>query len=310
MTKNDPREAQTNQRKALGKGLHSLLPIRKAPSDAPATLRNEPEPSGDLRTLRIEHIAPNPNQPRRDFDQAALLELAQSIEREGIIQPIIVRRVEGTQFQIIAGERRWRAAKLANLTEVPAIVRSVDDDQVLELAIVENIQREDLNPIELASAFQRMVSELGLSHDQIGQKTGKERTTVTNALRLLQLPSEVRNMVAAKKLSAGHARALLKYEDAELQREIASRCVAEGWSVRQIEEFTRPQAVDNKSTKPKKPEIALDPNVKFAMSELERTLGTKVRIIEGRGGKGRIEIEYYSPDELSRIYDLIVESND
>jgi len=301
---------KSDQRKALGKGLHSLLPSRpKTPASAEPTLPNEPEISGDVRHLPIDQISPNPNQPRRDFDQTALLELAQSIEREGIIQPIIVRHVGGHEFQIIAGERRWRAARLARLTEVPVVVRTADDQQVLELAIVENIQREDLNPIELALAFQRMASELGLSHEQIGQKTGKERTTVTNAVRLLQLPMEVRDLIASRQLSAGHARALLKFDDAQLQQEIASRCIEEGWSVRQIEEFTRPKGVEVK-TKPKRAEAPLDPNVRFAVSELERALGTKVRVIEGRGGKGRIEIEYYSPDDLSRIYDLIVESSD
>jgi ParB family transcriptional regulator, chromosome partitioning protein len=316
MTKNDPREAPTSPRKALGKGLHSLLPVRKpdthtaaAPAPAVEAAPQKPEaPGGGIRQLPIDRVSPNPDQPRRDFEQAALLELAQSIEREGIIQPIIVRNTAQNEYQIIAGERRWRAAKLAHLTEVPVIVRTADDEQVLELAIVENIQREDLNPIELAFAFQRMASELGLSHEQIGQKTGKERTTITNAVRLLQLPPEVRNMVASKRLSAGHARALLKFDDAQMQNEIARRCIAEGWSVRQIEEFTRPASLPNKPKAEKPAEPQLDPNVKFAMSELERTLGTKVRVIEGRGGKGRIEIEYYSPDDLSRIYDLIVES--
>lgn len=299
MNKNEPR-------KALGKGLHSLLP--KRPPSPPATQNppNEPGPSGQAQTLPVDQISPNPDQPRRDFDQAALLELTQSIEREGIIQPIIVRKTGADAYQIIAGERRWRAAKLAHLTAVPVIVRTADNEQALELAIVENIQREDLNPIELAVAFQRMATELGLSHDQIGQKTGKERTTVTNAVRLLQLPDELQAMVAAKQLSAGHARALLKYDDAALQHRIAHRSVAEGWSVRQIEDFTRPKSVPGKG-KAKGPQGPTDPNVKFAVTELERTLGTKVRIIEGRGGKGRIEIEYYSADDLSRIYDLIVE---
>jgi len=294
---------KSERRKALGKGLHSLLPTRgtaPAPDPGPAA----PAADGDVQRLPIEHITPNPNQPRRDFDEGAMLELAQSIEREGIIQPIIVRRTSSREYQIIAGERRWRAAKLAGLQQVPVIVRTADDQQVLELAIIENIQREDLNPIELATAFQRMAAELGLSHDQIGQKTGKERTTITNSLRLLQLPDELQTLVAAKQLSAGHARALLKFEDAQMQREIALRCVAEGWSVRQIEQFTRPKA----KAKEQQPDSPLDPNVKFALSELERILGTKVRIVEGRGGKGRIEIEYYSADDLSRIYDLIVES--
>ncbi len=301
MTRND------QQRKALGKGLQSLLPKRNAPA-APAPVSPvQTLPDGqerEVQRLPIQHVLPNPNQPRRDFDATALLELTQSIERDGIIQPIIVRRTAPQEYQIIAGERRWRAAKAAGLEEVPVIVREADDQQVLELAIVENIQREDLNPIELAIAFQRMATELGLSHDQIGQKTGKERTTVTNSVRLLQLPDDLQKMVAARHLSAGHARALLKFEDQSLQREIALRCIEQGWSVRQIEEFTRPKA----AAKPKaaKPEAPLDPNVKFALSEMERVLGTRVRIVESARGKGRIEIEYYSPEDLSRIYDLVV----
>ena len=299
---------KSERRKALGKGLHSLLPTR--PAAATTAAPNQPIPvvsipDGDVQRLPIEQVTPNPNQPRRDFDAAALMELTQSIEHEGIIQPIIVRKTVPKEYQIIAGERRWRAAKAAGLTEVPVIVRTADDQQVLELAIVENIQREDLNPIELATAFQRMATELGLSHDQIGQKTGKERTTITNSVRLLQLPVELQAMIASKQLSSGHARALLKFEDGQMQWEIARRCVAEGWSVRQIEEFTRPKDVAVK-TKSKKPGGPTDPNVKFALTELERVLGTKVRIIENRGGKGRIEIEYYSSDDLSRIYDLVV----
>jgi len=292
MTKNE-------RRKALGKGLHSLLPTRPS---TPAALTD-----CDVQRLPIEHVTPNPNQPRRDFDESALIELAQSIERDGIIQPIIVRKTGSNQYQIIAGERRWRAAKLGGLQQIPVIVRTADDQQALELAIVENIQREDLNPIELATAFQRMATELGLSHDQIGQKTGKERTTITNSVRLLQLPEELKGMVAGRKLSPGHARALLKFEDEHTQREIAQRCVTEGWSVRQIEQFTRPQT---KAQKPKPPDGPTDPNVKFALTELERVLGTKVRIIENRNGRGRIEIEYYSADDLSRIYDLVLGTPD
>jgi ParB family transcriptional regulator, chromosome partitioning protein len=297
---------KSERRKALGKGLHSLLPTRPTeppPHPAPAAATSE----GDVQRLPIEQVTPNPNQPRRDFDEAALLELAQSIERDGIIQPIIVRKTAPSQYQIIAGERRWRAAKLGGLQQIPVIVRTADDQQALELAIVENIQREDLNPIELAIAFQRMATELGLSHDQIGQKTGKERTTITNSVRLLQLPEELQGMVSTKQLSPGHARALLKFEDQQTQREIAQRCVAEGWSVRQIEQFTRPQT---KAQKPKPPEGPTDPNVKFALSELERILGTKVRIIENRNGRGKIEIEYYSAEDLSRLYDLMAGSPD
>ena len=298
MTKNDPR-------KALGKGLHALLPARTAPANtATPPVPGPPSPNA-VQTLSIGQLAPNPDQPRRDFDPTALMELTRSIERDGIIQPIIVRKSGPAEFQIIAGERRWRAAKAAGLSEVPVIVRTADDQQVLELALVENIQREDLNPIELAIAFYRMASELGMSHDQIGGKTGKERTTITNAVRLLQLPTNIQSMVATKQLSAGHARALLKFEDEPTQFDIATRCVAEGWSVRQIEEFTRKPASERKAkTKPTDP--SLDPNVKFAVSELERVLGTRVRIVARPGGAGKIEIDYYSADDLSRVYDQIV----
>jgi ParB family chromosome partitioning protein len=239
------------------------------------------------------------------------MELSQSIEREGIIQPLLVRQIAPEEYQIIAGERRWRAAKFAGLTEVPVIVRTADDDQTLELAIVENIQREDLSPIDLAMAFQRMAAELGLSHEEIGQKTGKQRVTITNIVRLLQLPVEVQQLVSSKQLSPGHARALLKFDDRDFQKELAARCVREGWSVRQIEDFTREDTgLKPGKTKRRNEPIPLDPNVKEAVSELERVLGTKVRIVEKAGGKGHIEIEYYSGEDLSRLYDLIVEGEE
>jgi len=300
MNKND-------SRKALGKGLHALLPTRNAASVANVGAAPALEPlaarQGSISHLPLDYLSPNPDQPRRDFDPAALMELTQSIERDGILQPIIVRKTAVNAYQIIAGERRWRAARSAGLKEVPVLVMTADDRQALELALVENIQREDLNPIELAVTFHRMATELGMSHDQIGHRTGKERATITNSVRLLQLPVDLQEMIAAKQLTAGHARALLKFEDEQTQRQIAGRCIAEGWSVRQIEDFTRPKTAPQHKSAPAGP---ADPNVKFALSELERVLGTKVRIVEGGRGKGRIEIEYYSSDDLSRVYDLIV----
>ncbi len=317
MSKHDPR-------KALGKGINALLPRRtaaEAPAQTPATPAQStpvatppvsdsgPVANKDIRTLPIEKVTPNPNQPRREFDEASLMELAQSIERDGIIQSIVVRENGPDSWQIIAGERRWRAANLAGLKEVPVSVRTANDEKTMELAIVENIQREDLNPIDLALAFHRMADELALSHEEIGRKTGKERTTVTNSLRLLQLPSTVQHMVRNRELSPGHARALLKLADAALIEEVAVKCVEEGWSVRRIEEYTRPEqeapAAPRKSRRKEEPK-PLDPNVKAALSELEAALGTRVRIVEKAGGKGYLEIDYYSADDLERIYETIV----
>jgi len=308
MSKIDPRKAPDHR--ALGKGLHALLPSRGSAAPAPVAVASaipEREPDGNVVLAPIAQVHPNPNQPRREFDEQAMLELAQSIEREGIIQPIVVRRTGPTQYQIIAGERRWRAANLAGLTAVPVIVREADDQKVLELAIVENIQREDLNPIELAIAFERMAAELSLSHEEIGQKTGKDRVTVTNSIRLLQLPIQVRDLVSTRKLTPGHARALLKLPTEKAQSDLAERCISEGWSVRQIEEFTKPakEASDEivaRKTNPK----PVDPNVRAAISDLERVLGTRVRIMEKGKGKGLIELEYYSDEDLDRIYSLIV----
>lgn len=297
-------------KKALGKGLHSLLPTRGPAATAPAPqVATAPDLQKDGNVFRapIKQVRPNPNQPRREFDQEALLELAQSIEREGIIQPIVVRKIAAEQFEIIAGERRWRAAGIAGLAEVPVIVRDANDSKVLELAIVENIQREDLNPIELALAFERMAAELSLSHEEIGQKTGKDRVTVTNSIRLLQLPPQVQSLVSKRLLSPGHARALLKLPSEKTQREIADRCIAEGWSVRRIEEFTKPPKEAGDEIVAMKPAVKpVDPNVKAAISELERVLGTRVRIMEKGKGKGMIELEYYSDEDLDRIYSLIV----
>jgi ParB family transcriptional regulator, chromosome partitioning protein len=232
-----------------------------------------------------------------------LEELAQSIRANGIIQPLVVRR-SGDRYQLVAGERRWRAAKLAGVSHVPVVIRQIPDDRLLEVTLVENIQREDLNPIETAIAFDRMMSELSLNPEEIGQRTGKDRTTIVNSVRLLQLPQDLQQLVAERRLSAGHARCLLSLPTPELQREVAERSVAQGWSVRQMERTTQ-RMVEGRKAK-HVDEIDTDPNVKAAVQELERVLGTKVRIIEKAKQRGRIEIEYYSADELDRIYTTIV----
>jgi ParB family transcriptional regulator, chromosome partitioning protein len=286
-----------NQRKALGRGLGALLPTK--PPSGPQGRAGEPQ------NVPADIIDPNPLQPRRLFHAERLEELAQSIRANGIIQPLVVRKT-GDRYQLIAGERRWRAAKLAGISQVPVVVRDIPDDRLLEITLVENIQREDLNPIETAVAFERMMKELELNADEIGRRTGKDRTTITNSVRLLQLPHDLQQLVAERRLSAGHARCLLSLPTAELQREVAERSTAQGWSVRQIERTTQRML---EGRKPKHvDEVETDPNVKAAIQELERTLGTKVRIVEKAKQKGRIEIEYYSPDDLDRIYNLIVGS--
>jgi ParB family transcriptional regulator, chromosome partitioning protein len=308
MSTTDPRKAPDHR--ALGKGLHALLPARGSNQGAaPAATAAVPVtgPGSTFFSAPIAQVRSNPNQPRKEFDDQALLELAQSIEREGIIEPLVVRRTAPTEYQIIAGERRWRAATMAGLTEVPVIVREADDQKVLELAIVENIQREDLNPIELAVAFERMAAELSLSHEEIGQKTGKDRATVTNSIRLLQLPVPLQQLVSTRKLTPGHARALLKLPTEKAQKDLAERCVSEGWSVRQIEEFTKPaKEAGDEIVAPKASKKPQDPNIRAAIGELERVLGTRVRIMEKSKGKGLIELEYYSDEDLDRIYGLIV----
>jgi ParB family chromosome partitioning protein len=256
-------------------------------------------------TVPIDRIDPNPLQPRRVFISERLSELAQSIRANGIIQPLVLRKV-GERYQLVAGERRWRAAKLAGVEHVPAVIQEIPDDRLLEITLIENIQREDLNPIETATAFDRLARELGLNPEQIGNRTGKDRTTITNFVRLLQLPSDLQQLVSERRLSAGHARCLLSLPTPELQREVAEKAVAQGWSVRQTERTTQRMM---EGRKPKHvEEVDGDPNVKAAIQEMERVLGTKVRIVEKAKQKGRIEIEYYSPDDLDRIYTVIVGS--
>jgi ParB family transcriptional regulator, chromosome partitioning protein len=289
-----------NPRKALGRGLGSLLPTR------PTTTEPAPPPRAAedvAQTVSIDAIEPNPHQPRRVFHNEKLSELAQSIRANGIIQPIVVRRI-ADKFQLVAGERRWRASKLAGLTEVPVVIQVIPDDRLLEITLIENIQREDLNPIETAQAFSRMASELSLNAEEIGQRTGKDRTTITNLLRLLALPADLQQLIAERRLSAGHARCLLALPSPDLQREVAEKAVAQGWSVRQMERTTQ-KMVEGRQAKHVE-EVDTDPNVKAAIQEMERVLGTKVRIVEKAKQKGKIEIEYYSSEDLDRIYGAIV----
>jgi ParB family transcriptional regulator, chromosome partitioning protein len=277
----------------LGKGLSALLAPRATPLPVPSS-------------LPIDAIAPNPVQPRSVFQADRLEELAASIRANGIIQPLIVRR-HGQEYQIIAGERRWRAAKLAGLTEVPIVVQDVADPRMLELALIENIQREDLNPIELAHAYERLGSELGLSQEEIGRRTGKDRTSIANIVRLLRLPKAVQLLLAEHRLSMGHARAILGLPAAEDQIELAEKAAAQGLSVRQVETLVQEATSDRPrhSGGPRR-DAPQDPNVKAAIEELERALGTRVRIVELTDQRGRIEIEYYSQADLDRLFQHFV----
>ncbi|HXG32867.1 MAG TPA: ParB/RepB/Spo0J family partition protein [Bryobacteraceae bacterium] len=289
-------------RKALGKGLSALLPQRPAtqqlPGESPA-----PSPARSVLDVPVDDIAPNPAQPRSSFDAEKLQELANSIRTSGVIQPLLVRR-RGSRFELVAGERRWRAAKMAGLRTVPVLVEDVSDDRLIEVALIENIQREDLNPIEVATALQRLIHEHRLSHDEVARRTGKDRSTVTNLVRLLKLPQDIQQLVAERRLTMGHARAILGLPDEDLQRRVAEKAASQGLSVRQVERLVR-RMTETREPKPAE-EIAADPNFRAAISELERVLGTRVRIVARSENRGKIEIEYYSAEDLERIYQLIV----
>ncbi len=293
-----------NDRKALGKGLSALLPGRQG-STSPL-----PTSDGGVRLLPIDSIEPNPVQPRSVFQSDKLNELAQSIRANGIIQPLIVQKV-GDKYQLVAGERRWRASRLAGLSEVPAVVRNFATERLLEIALIENIQREDLNPIEIASALHQLSRDCNLSHEELGQRTGKDRTTVTNLLRLLKLPQAIQVLLAEHRLSMGHARALLALPDEQLQLDTAQRVVLQSLSVRQTERLVQSLTANReggaKLDKPgTKYDPGSDPNVTAATRELEAALGTRVRITAQSPDRGRIEIDYYTFEELDRIYNQIL----
>ncbi len=304
--------APDGRRRALGKGLSALLPAKQQPAlvveqavrHAPVAPPSEPH-SGAI-DISIDLIDPNPDQPRSVFQPERMEELAQSIRANGVIQPLIVRR-NGARYELVAGERRWRASKLAGLERVPVVVQDFARDRLLELALIENIQREDLNPLEAAHAFDRLAREMGLSHEEIGRRTGKDRSSIANFIRLLKLPAEVQKLVAEGRLAMGQARALLGLPDAESQIRLGEKAAAQGLSTRQVEALVR--ASTEKRAQPAadpKAKPAQDPNTRAAVEHLERTLGTRVRIVEQSSDRGRIEIEYYSQDELNRIYLAIV----
>ena len=284
-------------KKPLGRGLSALLSANSQPAD------NE-----EIRDVEIDLIRPNQQQPRTSFQEEKLQDLAQSIRTSGIIQPVLVRR-RGGLFELIAGERRWRAAQIAGLSRIPAIVRDVPDDRLLELALIENIQREELNPVEEANAYKRLIESLNLTQEEVAQRVGRDRTFITNYLRILKLPSEIQSLLEIEKLSFGHARALLGLSDAVHQRRFAQKIVKHSWSVRETERRIRnaSQGARKSARRTQLPQI--DPNIRAAEAKIRRRLGTQVRIISAKAGvPGRIEIEYYNAQDLDRIYNLILAS--
>ncbi len=287
-----------DKRPALGRGLSALIPDTRPPAPAPV---EPPAAAGPPRPqeIDIDLLTPNPLQPRTQIEEQPLDELAQSIRTHGVIQPVVVRRV-GDRLEIVAGERRWRAAQRAGLLKIPVVVRDVPDDRLLEVALIENIQREDLNPIEEAQAYRRLADDLHLSQESIAAAVGKDRATVSNYIRLLKLPVEVRNDLASSAISMGHARALLALSDDAAQRRVAREVVSRGLSVRETEALVRRET----TATPVRPTPASDPNTRAAEEQLKIALGTRAKIVR-RGAGGRIEIEFGSEAELQRLYERL-----
>lgn len=283
-------------RQTLGRGLSALLGEELPPAAGAASSE-----------IDIDLIEPNPEQPRTRFAEASLEELAQSIRANGVVQPIVLRQI-GARYQIVAGERRWRASQRAGLRKIPAVVREVSDEKLLELALVENIQRQELNPIEEAKAYRKLIDTIGLTQEEVAERVGKERTVITTSMRLLRLPGEIQRVIEEGGLSAGHGRALLMIDDTSVQREIANLAIDSGWSVRETERAIK-KAGSRKSqdTVNKGVSRAVDANIKAAETKLMRALNTNVKIVPGKkGAGGKIEIEYYGTDDLDRVFLLIM----
>ena len=283
----------------LGKGLDSLIPEHSVRRKAEKT---EQKPEKNELLLKITDIEPNREQPRKHFDEDALLELSDSIKQFGIIQPLIVQKKED-HYEIIAGERRWRAAKMAGLKEVPAIIKSYTDREILEISLIENIQRENLNPIDEAKAYKKLLTEFHLKQDEVAERVSKSRTAVTNSMRLLKLSSKVQEMVIADMISAGHARALLGISDEALQETTAMKVFDEKLSVRETEKLVKNLVSPAKKIKTER-NTAEDAIYESLEEKMKGIMGTKVSIQRKKNNKGKIEIEYYSRDELERIIDL------
>mgnify|MGYP002423531920 CR=1 FL=1 len=292
-------------KRGLGKGLDAMIPVpENSPSLSTEKTENKAEDKGSETIVKITQVEPNREQPRKNFDEDALQELADSIKQFGLLQPILVQDRK-THYEIIAGERRWRAAKLAGLKEVPVIIRDYTEQEIVEISLIENIQREDLNPIEEAQAYKKLLTEFNLKQDEVAERVSKSRTAVTNSMRLLKLCDEVQQMIIDDMLSTGHARALISIEDPEQQYIIAQKIFDEKLSVRDVEKLVKNL---NKPEKPKK-EIIEDKSLEIIYQDVEeklkQSLGTKVDISSKGNGSGKIEIEFYNHDDLDRIIELL-----
>jgi ParB family chromosome partitioning protein len=293
----------SEKRKALGRGLAALLPGAPVPSSgAPPPIPQDARPREGLRNVAIEEVHPSASQPRKSFDDTRLGELADSIRTQGIIQPLVVRLRAGGGYELVAGERRWRAAQRAGLHEVPVVVREIAEARAFEMALVENLQREDLNPIEEAEGYQRLVAEFGYTQESLASRVGKERSTVANSLRLLRLPPSVRGLVIEGRLGMGHARALLGLDSDDSIERLARQTVARSLSVRQVETLVRREKSPPAPATPARQSAA----ARDLTERLQRALGARVKIVEAGQGKGHLEIYYSSLDELDAVLGRIL----
>ena len=291
--------------RGLGKGLDSLIPNTSGESKGKADKGTGTENKNPETMVKLTAVEPNRDQPRKNFDEDALLELAESIKQFGLLQPILVQERDG-YYEIIAGERRWRAAKIAGLKEVPVIIKNLTDQEIVEISLIENIQREDLNPIEEAQAYKRLLNEFHLKQDEVAERVSKSRTAVTNSMRLLKLCDEVQQMVVNEMITTGHARALLSIEDPEEQYMIAQKVFDEKMSVREVEKLVKNL---HKPEKPKKAENkSLEVIYQNIEEKLKESLGTKVSISSKDNGAGKIQIEFYDHDDLDRLMEYIIKN--
>lgn len=290
--------------RGLGKGLDSLIPAAMPKAETATTEKKEDNGQGIY--VKITKVEPNREQPRKNFDEDALQELADSIKQYGIVEPLIVQDRK-THYEIIAGERRWRAAKLAGLKEVPVIIRNYTEQEIVEISLIENIQREDLNPIEEAQAYKRLLTEFNLKQDEVAERVSKSRTAVTNSMRLLKLCDEVQQMIIDDMITTGHARALISIEDAEQQYTIAQKVFDEKLSVRDVEKLVKNLNKPEKAKKEPMTDKALEIVYRDLEEKLKQSLGTKVAITSKGAGAGKLEIEFYTHDDLEKLTDLLTD---